>query len=262
METRLPAQPPWDITKQLEIFATELADLYAGKKEYGQQAEIFAGEFADLYGRERATSIELQHAVVGLEKAQESFALAFALVVEGNDPDTRAHLARTTRWATAVSERLNLENIRELRLGFLLHDIGKWAVPKEILLKPGPLDDRELKMMRMHPAWGVQMISDVDILEPAFDVIRYHHEKYDGTGYPYGLAGEKIPVSARVFAVADVFDALTSDRPYRTRSFTIEEAIDIIRKDRGTHFDPDVVDIFCDVIFKLEQGELTVRDDL
>lgn len=231
----------WDLAKQMEIFATE---------------------FSQMYAAEKATARDLARVVTDLQKAQETFALAFALVVEGNDPDTRAHLTRTTRWATAVSERLELANIRELRLGFLLHDIGKWAVPREIIQKPGPLNDDELKMMRIHPVAGVQMIADVEILEPAFDVIRYHHEKWDGSGYPYRLEGGRIPMSARVFAIADVFDALTSDRPYRKRAFTVDEAIEMIRKDRGTHFDPDVVDVFCDVILKLESGEVEPPDDV
>lgn len=224
------------------------------RRDPGRQLEIFAEDLRELLEREKARREQLQKAVADLEEAQESFALSFALVVEGQDADTRAHLDRTTRWATVVSERFELENIRELRLGFLLHDIGKWAVPQEIIQKPGPLDERELKMMRVHPIAGVQMIQDVKILEPAFDVIRYHHEKWDGTGYPYGLSGEDIPLPARIFAVADVFDALTADRPYRKRAFTFDEAVEVIRKDSGTHFDPEVADVFLDVVLKLEEA--------
>lgn len=225
------------------------------RRDPGRQLEIFAEDLRELLEREAVRRGQLQKAVADLEGAQESFALSFALVVEGQDADTRAHLDRTTRWATVVSERFELENIRELRLGFLLHDIGKWAVPQEIIQKPGPLDERELRMMRIHPIAGVQMIQDVKILEPAFDVIRYHHEKWDGTGYPYGLSGEDIPLSARIFAVADVFDALTADRPYRKRAFTFDEAVEVIRKDRGTHFDPEVADVFLDVVLKLEGAD-------
>jgi len=228
-----PTTPPWDLSEQLTIFAEELGMLYRLEKE---------------------KSTSLAELVQRLEEAQESFALAFALVVEGRDPDTRAHLARTTRWASAVSREIGLPNLRELRLGFLLHDIGKWQVPREVIQKAGPLDDDEWKIMRMHPVAGVQMISDVKILEPAFDVIRYHHERWDGTGYPYGKAGDEIPVAARVFAIADVFDALTSDRPYRTRSFTLDEAVDIVRAGSGTHFDPRLVETFLDVVLGLEQG--------
>ncbi len=218
------------------------------------QLEIFAVELADMYAKERTAAQDLRASLAELRDAQETFALAFALVVEGKDADTRAHLDRTTRWATAVAKKLGLENIRELRLGFLLHDIGKWAVPKEIIQKPGPLTDAEMNLIRMHPIAGVQMIKEVRILEPAFDVIRYHHERWDGTGYPDGLAGDKIPVPARVFAIADVFDALTADRPYRDRAFTLEEAIAIIERDRGTHFDPDIVDVFLEVVPRIEAG--------
>lgn len=224
----------------------------AQRWDLAAQIEIFAQELAELYGKERETSQQLKESIKSLEEAQEAFAVAFALVVEGQDADTRAHLDRTRRWATAVSERFKLPNIRELRLGFLLHDIGKWAVPREIIQKPGPLDEEELRMMRIHPIAGVQMIHDVKVLEPAFDVIRYHHERWDGTGYPYGLGGEEIPLPARIFAIADVFDALTSYRPYRQRTFTLDEAVEMIRADRGTHFDPEVVDVFLDVVLKLE----------
>lgn len=219
------------------------------------QLTIFANELAQFYRQEKDKSARLSESLLQLEEAQETFALAFALVIEGRDPDTRAHLDRTTRWAAAVSQELGLDNIRELRLGFLLHDIGKWQVPREIIQKPGPLDEREWKIMRMHPVAGVQMIADVRILEPAFDVIRFHHEKWDGSGYPYGKKADDIPVSARVFAMADVFDALTSDRPYRARSFTLDEAIEMIREGSGTHFDPGLVDIFLDVVLSLERGD-------
>jgi HD-GYP domain-containing protein (c-di-GMP phosphodiesterase class II) len=154
-----------------------------------------------------------------------------------------------------VAREVDLPNLREVRLGFLLHDIGKWQVPREIIQKPGPLDDEELKIMRLHPVAGVQMIADVKVLEPAFDVIRFHHEKWDGSGYPYSKKGEDIPLAARIFAIADVFDALTSDRPYRTRSFTLEEAVEIVREGAGTHFDPRLVNVFLDVVIALERGD-------
>lgn len=227
------AQPPpytWDLSRQLEILALELAQLLSTEKSHAR---------------------ELVRLVAKLQEAQESFAMSFALVVEGNDADTRAHLDRTSRWATAVARQVGLPNLRELKLGFLLHDIGKWQVPKEIIQKPGPLDDRELKLMRMHPVAGVSMIADVKILEPAFDVIRFHHEKWDGSGYPYGKKGDEIPIAARIFSIADVFDAVTSNRPYRKRPFTLEEAVELIRSDAGTHFDPEMVEVFLEVVLSL-----------
>ncbi len=222
--------------------------------DLASQVEIFASELADLYAKEKANSRELERRIRELRDAQVQFARAFALVVEGRDPETRAHLDRTTKWATRVSEAMGLPDIEQLQLGFLLHDIGKWAVPQEIIQKPGPLDDREQRMMRVHPVAGVQMIHDVALLRPARAAIRHHHERWDGEGYPDGLAGTDIPLPARIFAVADVFDALTSERPYRKRSFTVDEAIEIITADRGTHFDPEVVDVFVDVVAPLERG--------
>lgn len=232
------APPPWDLMQQLEVFV---------------------GDISQLLKQEKERSRTLADMVFQLEDAQESFALSFALVVEGNDADTRAHLDRTKRWATAVAEEVGLPNLREVRLGFLLHDIGKWQVPREIIQKPGPLDDEELKIMRLHPVAGVQMIADVKVLEPAFDVIRFHHEKWDGSGYPYRKKGEDIPLAARIFAIADVFDALTSDRPYRTRAFTLEEAVDMVREGAGTHFDPQLVDVFLDVVLNLERGDADTK---
>lgn len=229
-----PSPHPWDLVEQLKVFADDLSHLLK---------------------QEKNRSRTLSELVLKLEEAQEAFALSFALVVEGNDPDTRTHLDRTNRWATAVAKEVGLPNLREVRLGFLLHDIGKWQVPREIIQKPGPLDERELQIMRLHPVAGVQMIADVEVLEPAFDVIRFHHEKWDGSGYPSRKKGEDIPLAARIFAIADVFDALTSDRPYRARAFTLEEAIEIVREGAGTHFDPHLVDVFLEVVLALERGD-------
>lgn len=211
-----------------------------------KQAEIFVGDLAKLLTTERERSR-------ALEDALDAFAFAFALIVEGNDPDTQAHLRRTTRWATAVAERLDVADVPHLRRGFLLHDIGKWAVDKSILLKAGPLTDAEWKIMRLHPIWGVHMIEDVKLLRSACDVIRHHHERWDGAGYPDGKKGEDIPIGARIFSVADVFDAITEDRPYRTRNFTFDEAIDIIRLERAKQFDPNVVDVFVDFMLELNR---------
>jgi len=130
-----------------------------------------------------------------------------------------------------------------MRRGALLHDIGKLGVPDNILLKPGKLTDAEWEIMRKHPAMAYEMLSSVRYLQPALDIPYCHHEKWDGTGYPRGLLGEQIPLSARIFAVADVWDAVTSDRPYRS-AWSTEKALAYIREQSGLYFDPAVVEVF------------------
>jgi HD-GYP domain-containing protein (c-di-GMP phosphodiesterase class II) len=143
----------------------------------------------------------------------------------------------------ARSLGLGEEELAQVRWGALLHDIGKMGVPDAILLKPGPLTDEEWVAMKKHPAFAYEMLSPIHYLKAALDIPYCHHEKWDGTGYPRGLQGEQIPLAARIFAVVDVWDALTSDRPYR-RAWAEEKARQHIQAGSGTHFDPQVVLIF------------------
>ena len=141
--------------------------------------------------------------------------------------------------------------ITHIRRGVLLHDIGKMGVPDHILRKTGPLNDEEWKEMRQHPQYAYDLLHPIAYLRPALDIPYGHHEKWDGTGYPRGLKGTEIPLSARIFAVVDVWDALLSDRPYRP-SWTRQETIDYIRKEAGTRFDPNVVKVFLDMVANQE----------
>jgi HD-GYP domain-containing protein (c-di-GMP phosphodiesterase class II) len=135
---------------------------------------------------------------------------------------------------------LSLEAVPGLASGALLHDVGKIGVPDAILRKPGPLTEEEAALMRSHTEIGSRMLSQVAFLRDAIPVIRHHHERYDGTGYPDGLQGEDIPMAARIFGLADTFDAMTSDRPYR-RALSLDAALDELKKGAGTQFDADVV---------------------
>jgi putative nucleotidyltransferase with HDIG domain len=139
------------------------------------------------------------------------------------------------------------QDIIYVRWGALLHDIGKMGIPDEILLKPGQLTEEECVIMRKHPEYAFKMLSSVSYLERALDIPYCHHERWDGSGYPRGLKGEKIPLEARIFAVIDVRDALNSDRPYR-EAWMREEVFDYIREQSGTHFDPNVVEAFLKLI--------------
>jgi HD-GYP domain-containing protein (c-di-GMP phosphodiesterase class II) len=140
---------------------------------------------------------------------------------------------------------MNLEEgeMDNIRRGVLLHDIGKMGIPDNILLKQGPLEDWERKIIERHPVLAREMLSQIEFLHPCMDIPSYHHERWDGHGYPDGLAGEEIPLGARIFAVIDVWDALTSDRPYR-KAWSLDAALQYIRKNAGKHFDPQVVQAF------------------
>jgi HD-GYP domain-containing protein (c-di-GMP phosphodiesterase class II) len=133
--------------------------------------------------------------------------------------------------------------LTHIRRGALLHDIGKLGIPDHILFKPGTLTAEEWEIMQKHPEYAYEMLSSIHYLKPALPIPYFHHEKWDGSGYPVGLRGEHIPLEARIFSVVDVWDALLSDRPYR-KAWTVERTLEHIRTLAGSHFDPDVVDCF------------------
>ena len=171
-----------------------------------------------------------------------------AFIVEAKDSSTREHLERTHEYARALARTIGDESIcgPEVSYGFLLHDVGKVGIPESILCKPGPLTDEEYEVMKTHPLIGVQIVSPIAFLTPAIDIIRCHHERWDGKGYPDGLAGEAIPLASRVFSVCDSFDAMTSDRPYR-RALPFERAVEEIERCAGTQFDAEVVTSFVEM---------------
>ena len=136
----------------------------------------------------------------------------------------------------------------------MIHDVGKFAVPDKVLLKPGNLTKKEYEIMKLHPEHAREMLNGIPFLQGAIDIPYCHHEHWDGSGYPRGLKGEEIPIAARIFAVADVWDAVTTDRPYR-KAMSRDEAIDVIREGSGTHFDPAVVDLFLEFLEEQEEGE-------
>ncbi len=170
------------------------------------------------------------------------------------DSDTDAHNCRVTIYSVRLGEarRLGMHAMHALIKGALLHDVGKIGVSDGILLKPGRLTDDEFKEMRRHVEYGYDIVGPVRWLSDACDVVRHHHEKYDGSGYDGKLSNGQIPLAARIFAIADVFDALTSRRPYK-EPMTVAQAMDVLRQGRGTHFDPELIDVFeplADSLFK------------
>jgi putative nucleotidyltransferase with HDIG domain len=165
--------------------------------------------------------------------------------IERRDPYTLGHSARVTALARTIAARLGCDRgeLESLRLGGPLHDIGKLTIADEVLLKPGRLDEHELRQIREHPSAGAKMIRGVRALEPALACVLHHHERWDGSGYPEGLRGDAIPRPARILAVADAFDAMTSTRPYRA-ALAAHEAIDEVGRCSGSQFDPEATDAF------------------
>jgi len=176
--------------------------------------------------------------------------LCFAL--EAKDPSTRAHAERCARYSADLAAELGLneKEIADLKVAALLHDIGKIVVPDHTLQKPGPLSPDEMEIMRHHPVHGASMLSQVSAAEGAVPLIRHHHEHFNGSGYPDGVAGDAIPIGARVLAVTDAFDAMTSDRPYRT-AMSVGEAVAELRRCSGTQFDEVVVEAFVRVLGRI-----------
>ena len=182
--------------------------------------------------------------------------------VAKRDSDTNAHNYRVTIYAVRLAEALGLDkaNIRRLIAGAFLHDVGKIGISDTILLKPGKLTEEEFEIMKTHVRLGVDILAKSEWLQSAREVVEFHHEKYDGNGYLHGLKGEDIPLNARIFAIVDVFDALTSKRPYKD-PMPFDKAMAIIAAERGRHFDPSVVDAFGGIARDLYQQVCAISDD-
>jgi len=216
----------------------KLAQRTEEAEEKELQLQRYAADLRDTFMQERTRSEQLQSSYMLTVRA-------LASAVEARDAYTGRHAERVAAYGLALADvyGLRLSDQPEIEFGFLLHDVGKVAVPDAILFKPGPLTSAERLIMQQHPVTGWEIVRDIEFLGAGRDVIRHHHERWDGTGYPDGLSGDAIPLSARIFAVADTLDALTTNRPYRQAS-TIAQARVIIVQGGGTHFDPDVVEVF------------------
>lgn len=180
-----------------------------------------------------------------------------ANTVEGRDPYTHGHIGRVSTYARILAEALNwpAEQMRSLMFGALLHDIGKILVPDQILNKPGELTAEEWELIKQHPIAGARIISKLGFLKPAINYVLYHHERWDGSGYPHGLAGRDIPIEGRLLAIVDVFDALTTNRPYHPAR-PPSEVYKFLTMRAGTQFDPDLVPIFIQVVEEYLKGSV------
>jgi putative nucleotidyltransferase with HDIG domain len=199
---------------------------------------------------------DLQRSNTELTLAYDTTLEGWARALELRDKETEGHTQRVSEMTLRLAQAMGMPDadLLHVRRGALLHDIGKMGIPDSILLKPGPLSAEEWQIMRRHPLYAYEMLSPIAYLRPALDIPYAHHEKWDGSGYPRGLAGEQIPLPARIFAVADVWDALLSDRPYRP-AWSEEAALEFIRGQAGRHFDPRVVELFLTLV-EVAQFEL------
>jgi len=209
--------------------------------------EISIGQkrLVSLLASKAASAIEASNLNRDLQYSSLQTIAALANAIEARDHYTAGHTDRVYHYAEVLARQLNWSDARldQLRNGCLLHDIGKIGIPDNVLNKPGFLTAEERKIMEQHPEMGARILEDVPFLKPIIPYILTHHERFDGTGYPHGLQGEEIPVEGRLLAVADTFDAITSDRPYR-QGRSPELAIEELDRYRGTQFDPRMVDLF------------------
>jgi putative nucleotidyltransferase with HDIG domain len=219
------------LRRQLAAAEREAADS-------ARQLERYAADLRETFKSERDRAQQLTRSYMATVRALSN-------AVEARDAYTGKHAERVTLYAIEIARELGLPSpdTPEVEFGFLLHDVGKLAIPDSILFKPGPLTTEERALMSRHTIVGAEIMRDIEFLAEASKVVRSHHERWDGNGYPDRLAGEQIPLNARVFAVADVFDALTTNRPYRA-ALSFEQARSMIEEESGSHFDPQVVDAF------------------
>jgi putative nucleotidyltransferase with HDIG domain len=242
-----------ELRAEVERLRAALAAREAQAADKEDQLQRYAADLRETFKEERARAQELRDSYFATVRALTN-------AVEARDAYTGKHAERVAAYALEIGKAVGERwaGSPEIEFGFLLHDIGKVAVPDSILHKPEPLTAQERELIQQHPVTGWEIVRQVDFLGAASDVVRHHHERWDGDGYPDGLKGDEIPLTARVFAVADTLDALTTTRPYRPAS-PIGDARALIHEGRGTQFDPTVVDAFeamPDEVFK------RIREDI
>jgi putative nucleotidyltransferase with HDIG domain len=242
-------------TTDLSVLQERLATVERSAAEKEQQLERYAADLRETFKRERDRRHELRRSYMATVRA-------LCNAVEARDAYTGKHAERVAAYGMEIARVLDapFADDPEVEFGFLLHDVGKVAVPDAILWKPEPLTPEERKLMERHPLVGWEILREIEFLGEAKLVVRHHHERWDGEGYPDRLAGEMIPLAARVFAVADVLDALTTLRPYREAS-PLSVAREMIEESAGTQFDPEVVAAFLEIpperldLIRLEAGD-------
>jgi putative two-component system response regulator len=250
------AEVPILLITSLDDQSSRIAGLRAGADDFVSKpynsAELFA-RLQTVFRLNRYRRIaEQQHE---LENLHKELLTAYDKTIEGwshaldlRDKEVEGHTNRVTELTLKFARSAGFaeDGLVHIRRGALLHDVGKLGIPDSILHKPATLTEDECKVMRMHPVYAYQWLSQIKYLAPALDIPYCHHEKWDGTGYPRGLKGEEIPLAARLFAIVDVWDALCSDRPYR-RALSKPESLEYIRNQASLHFDPELTKVFVEL---------------
>ncbi|MBI9086089.1 MAG: HD domain-containing protein [Desulfobacterales bacterium] len=229
---------------QLKKYADDLAKVYQSEKQKRKELQVANKQLVKFADDLNKTVKELQGAYLDTINR-------LVLAAEYKDEDTGDHIIRMSRYSAFIAEKLGLSarEVQNIRYAAPMHDVGKIGIPDSILMKPGKLTDEEFDFMKTHSTIGATILADskAEILQLAWQIAISHHEKWNGRGYPQGFSGDKITIAGRIVGLADVFDALTSKRPYKV-PYPIEVAVDIIKKEREEHFDPDVVDVFLENI--------------
>jgi len=231
------------LAEEKEIIAQqELQDLLS-------QADQSRQALLSLIEDQRLAEVELKRLASNLIIAYDSTLEGWSHALELREQETAGHSRRVVELTLNVAKELGVsdEDLIQIERGALLHDIGKMGIPDSILLKPGPLTEEEWVVMKQHPIYAYNLLSKIDFLKPALDIPYSHHERWDGSGYPQGLAGKDIPFAARIFAVIDIWDALSSDRPYRL-AWERENILAYIRELSGKQLDPEIVDVFLKIV--------------
>ncbi len=246
---RLKTDPRYELMPV--VILTAVGDLEARVAGLAAGADDFFTkpvEFVEL--RTRLAALLRVKMLLGQLERAEAVITTLALTIEARDPYTLGHCDRLSRYAVALGQALGLDPdmVRALRLGGYLHDLGKIAVPDGILLKPGPLDPMEQERIRAHPGAGSDLVLGLRSMDLVRPIMRHHHEKWDGSGYPDGLKGAAIPLGARIISVVDVFDALHTERPYKAALPRSEAVSLLIRETDAGYWDPKVVETFLEIL--------------
>ncbi len=250
---------------QLKKYADDLNTVYHSKKQKRKELEAANQQLVKFADDLNKTVFELKSANQELQEAYLD--TIHRLVIAAKDEDTGDHIVRMSRYSALIAEKLGLPSrkVQDIRYAAPMHDVGKIGIPDSILMKPGKLTEKEFEIIKTHTTIGAKILADskAEILKLARQIAISHHEKWNGKGYPQGLSGDKIPIAGRIVGLADVFDALTSKRPYKV-PYPVEIACDIIRKERGQHFDPDVTDVFLENIdeFLAIKEEVSSLEDM
>lgn len=251
------------ITTNLERLNNAAASLESGDYETKiiSRSNDEIGQLAQTLDKMRSSLNDkigkLKDAWLQEKSAHLESILALSKAIEIRDPYARGHIERVSQYSVLIAKKMRVNDIgiEELKYGCILHDLGKLGINIDILEKPTILTAEEKAQIEKHPIYGAEIIKDIKFLEIARKIILFHHERYDGRGYPYGLKGEKIPLFAKIVSLADAFDAMISDRPYR-KKFSVQKAFSIINSEAGKQFDPQV----CYVFLELKNEVLNIRD--